>query len=345
MDAPTARRAVDAAFRAAQAHGYTSIHLKYAGGEPTLNFGALRAAQSRAQTLSAQTGIDLGVRIITNGIHITDAQMEGFLADDISVTLSLDGLARHNDVQRPLAGQNGSAFDRVDRTLDRLLRRGVLPDICVTITKWNLDGLPTLIGYLLDQGLCFRLNFYRQPDPTTAGEMLDASQAQMIHGLRRAFRVIESRLPQFSLLSNLADRADLRVPHLTACGAGRNYMAIDCDGSVCRCQMELAHPVSTIWAEDPLAAMHADKEGLQNPPVDERDCRACVWRYRCGGGCPRLTFQRTGRFDARSPLCEVYQAILPEVVRLEALRLLKFEEPFDLSVPLGQTEGRHSARV
>ncbi len=56
--------------------------------------------------------------------------------------------------------------------------------------------------------------------------------------------------------------------------------------------------------------------------------------YRCTGGCPRLAFQCTGRYDAKSPLCQVYQAILPEVVRLESLRLLKHQEPWDFRIQL-----------
>jgi uncharacterized protein len=94
--------------------------------------------------------------------------------------------------------------------------------------------------------------------------------------------------------------------------------------------MDIAHPVTTIDADDPLAFVQADTGGIQNLTVDQKECRKCVWRYRCTGGCPRLTYQRTGRHDARSPLCEVYRAILPQVVRMEALRLVKYEEPWNL---------------
>ena len=151
----------------------------------------------------------------------------------------------------------------------------------------------------------------------------------MIEGLGSVFQVIEKHLPRYSLLSTLADRANLQIPHLRTCGVGQNYLVIDSNGDISKCQMDMAHPVTTIDTDDPLAFVRADTDGIQNLVVDEKECRECIWRYRCAGGCPRLAFQHTGRYDARSPLCEVYRAILPEVVRLEALRLIRYEEPWD----------------
>jgi uncharacterized protein len=91
----------------------------------------------------------------------------------------------------------------------------------------------------------------------------------------------------------------------------------------------MVHPVTTIDTDDPLAFVQADTGGIQNLAVDDKPCRECVWRYRCAGGCQLLTFQHAGRYDAKSPLCESYRAILPEVIRLEALRLIRYEEPWE----------------
>ena len=330
MSPDTARRTVEALFRSAQAHHYTRVKLKYAGGEPTLNFVALLAAQKRAEQLSMQTGIALEAALLTNGIRVSDEQIDALLAHNVRVTISLDGVGRFQDAQRPLADQKGSSFALVERTIARLLARGLQPHISITITRQSLPGLPELVSYLLDKGLRFAFNFYREPDGIEQEAMAFSSE-DMIAGLRAAYRVIEQKLPRYSLLSTLADRADLQLPHLRTCGAGQNYVAIDCDGSVAKCQMEIGHSLTTIEADDLLADVQADTIRVQNLPVEQKDCRTCIWRYYCTGGCPRLTFQRAGRYDARSPLCEVYRAILPEVVRLEGLRLVKYEQPWDFS--------------
>jgi uncharacterized protein len=329
MDVSTAQHAVDAVYRAALACGYTHVKLKYAGGEPVLNFDALQAAQRRAERLSTQTGIELESVILTNGTCFTDSQIDTLLAHNIRVMISLDGIGSYQDAQRPLASGNGSSFELVNSTLDRLLYRGISPHISITITRQSIKGLPGLVEFLLDRQLHFSFNFYREPDNSPEAMALALTPARTIEGLRQAFQAIEQRLPRHSLLSNLSDRADLRFPHLRTCGIGRNYMAIDCNGNVAKCQMDLAYPITTIDADNPLEPVRSDTRRIQNLVVDQKECQECVWRYRCTGGCPRLTFQRTGRYDAKSPLCQVYQAILPEVVRLEALRLLKYEEPWD----------------
>jgi uncharacterized protein len=328
MDVATARRAVAAIFRSAQAHNYSYVKLKYAGGEPTLNFDALLAAQVKAAALSAQTGINLESAILTNGVHLTNAQMDSLVMHRIQIMVSLDGVDRYQDVQRPPKRGAGGSFKMVACTLARLCQRGISPHISITITKKNLDGLPSLVEYLLDRELRFSFNFYREPSCTSQSDGLSPTNAELIEGLQQAYSVIERKLPSFSLLQNLADRANLQTPHLHTCGVGQHYMVIDCLGNVAKCQMDLAHPSTTIDVSDPLGMVREDSERIQSLSVDRTECRTCKWRYRCAGGCPRLTYQRTGRYDARSPMCSVYRAILPQVVQLEGLRLLTHEEPW-----------------
>jgi uncharacterized protein len=333
MNVATAQRAIAAIYRSAQIHGYARVKLKYAGGEPTLNFEALRVAQQQAEMLSAQTGIELETVLLTNGVQITDEQINTLLTHNIQVAVSLDGLQAYHDSQRPLASRNGSSFTLTARTIDRLIECGIFPHISITLTKQNLKGLPALIEYLLDRQLRFSLNFYREPTPSWEQEILSLQDQELIEGLLSAFQVIEQRVPRYSLLANLADRADMSIRHIRPCAVGQNYLAIACDGKIAPCQMEMQHPITTIDADDPLGFIQKHQHGIQNLPVDQKECKECVWRYWCTGGCPRLTFQRIGRYDAKSPLCEVYQAILPEVVRLEALRLLCYERPWNFFIP------------
>ncbi|HID63887.1 MAG TPA: SPASM domain-containing protein, partial [Anaerolineae bacterium] len=117
-------------------------------------------------------------------------------------------------------------------------------------------------------------------------------------------------------------------PHNRPCGAGHSYLVIDQNGRVARCQMEIERTVTDITAEDPLGVIRTNQIGFHNLSVDEKDgCRECVWRYWCAGGCPLLTYRVTGRNDVKSPYCNVYQALYPEVLRLEGLRLLKWKDP------------------
>ena len=334
MDPYTARRSVEAVYRSAMAHNCERVRLKYAGGEPMLNLDALRTAHMQAERLSAQTGIGLETVVLTNGTLLTDDLLGFLLEHAIKVMVSLDGVGPYQDTQRPLNGRRGSSFKLIADALDQLLDQGLSPHVSVTITGQSLAGLPDLVEFLLDRQLQFSLNFYREPDGFPLSGPLGLTPPQTVSGLCEVFWVIGRKLPRHSLLSNLTDRADLGVRHRYACGAGHNYLVIDSDGYISKCQMDMAHPVTTVDADDPLAFVRADTNGIQNLAVDDKACRDCIWRYRCAGGCPRLTFQRTGRYGAQSPLCEVYRAILPEVVQLEALRLVRYEEPWDFGPPI-----------
>jgi uncharacterized protein len=99
---------------------------------------------------------------------------------------------------------------------------------------------------------------------------------------------------------------------------------VDHHGKIAKCHMEIEKPITNIYADDPLILIRADRKGLQNMSVEEKQgCRDCEWKYWCTGGCPLLTYRTTGRYDVKSPNCRIYKAIYPKLLRLEGLRLMK----------------------
>jgi len=152
--------------------------------------------------------------------------------------------------------------------------------------------------------------------------------------MRAAFAYIEERLPRRRIIDGLIDKGNMRVPHHYTCGVGRNYLVISPRGEVAKCHADITHGVTTIQADDPLQQIRDDRTGIQAVDVDDKEgCRTCTWRYWCGGGCPLLTYRMTGRNDLRSPNCAIYQALFPDVVRLEALRLLAYASPLIFESP------------
>jgi len=327
MIAATAYSAVEALVHSARAHGYRKVKIKYAGGEPTLNFEVLQVAQKHSEFLTTQYGLGLDTVLLTNGLAIAENQMDFLIEHAIRVSVSLDALGSIQDGQRPQI-EAGSSFVSVTRTLDQLQARGIQPHISITLTRWNLPYLPELVSYLLERQLLFSFNFYRPTVNDWATDPLAFTADEALGSLNRAFDMLEQRLPKYSLLGSLSDRANLNAPHSKTCGVGENYMVIGTRGEVYKCQMDLGNsaPVTTLANDDPLTCLRTDIQGTQNLRVEDKECKDCTWRYYCTGGCPRLTYQQTGRYDAKSPLCELYQEILPRIVRLEALRLMQFEK-------------------
>lgn len=314
MNLPTGRAAIEAVVRSAVRHGFRAVKLKYAGGEPTLNLALVRSLHQHALALTRQHGLELQEVLLSNGVSLSAAVCDALREMNIRLSISLDGIGAAHDVQR-----GAGTFEQVAQSIERAIAAGLRPHLSITVTAQNVGGLADVVAYALERELLFNLNFYR----CTAGQdYLLADNEQLIAGVRAALALIEQRMPVYSLVGGLLDRVNLGYPHSYPCGAGRNYVVIDHRGAISWCQMTMAQPLGTVWEDDPLLAVRQSK--FENPPVEVRsECASCVWRVWCAGGCPLLTQRLTGRNDACSPYCQVYRALLPELVRLEGIRLLR----------------------
>jgi uncharacterized protein len=311
---------VDGVFRSALAHGFRAVKLKYAGGEPTLNWSLVRSLHRHARALAAYHDLELCEVVLSNGTLLTDGMIDWLRSEDVRLMISLDGVGAAHDAQRSFADGRGS-FALVARNISRALARGLTPHLSITVTAHNAAGLPDAVAFALERDMLFNLNFAREFDAHSP----QIDNARLIAGVRAAFAVIEAKLPRRRLIDALVDRSVFSAPHESPCGAGRNYLAITSQGHIAHCQMTMDQPVTDIWADDPLQAVHERHADFQNISVNEKeDCQHCNWRYWCAGGCPLLAYRATGRSNMPSPYCAVYKVLYPDVLRLEGLRLLKW---------------------
>jgi uncharacterized protein len=325
MSEATGVAALEAIFRTAQQHGFQAVKLKYAGGEATLNFALIKRLHQHALELAARSGLGLHEVILSNGVALTRGILDFVRTAGMQLSISLDGSAREHDAQRVFVNGKGS-YQQVRRGIERALACGIKPHLSITVTGHSVEGLVEAVKLALAHDLLFNLNFYRDHDANKSHEPLRADDQPLIVALRAAFAAIEERLPRRSLIASLVDRANFAGPHQRSCGAGHDYLVVDQAGRVARCQMEIERPVTDVFAADPLTNIRLYDEGFQNVSVDEKEgCRDCHWRYWCAGGCSLLTYRVTGRHDVKSPYCHVYKAIYPELLRLEGLRLLKWQ--------------------
>lgn len=317
-------RAVEAVFRSACQHDFLSVKLKYAGGEPVLNFPLVLRLHRYTRQLAAEKKLELDGVILTNGIGWTNAMIKAVLSNAIHVMVSIDGRQVGHDQQRFFSNGKGSAA-YVLETIERMLTYELIPYLSITVTQRNLAELPELVAWALERGLPFSFNFYRENQSATRETGLQSTQADLISGMKSVYRVIEANLPVWSLTNGLLDRVNMSGPHHYTCPAGQSYMVIDTVGNIACCQMEIDQPVTNILAEDPLLNIRSAASRTLYGDVDNKeDCHECLWRYWCAGGCPIVTSRVEGRFGARSPHCEVYKHLIPEVLRLESLRILKY---------------------
>lgn len=325
MSLETGKAALEATFRSALTHNFAEVKIKYAGGESLLRFPFVVALHQYAQVLANQYNLCLDGVILTNGTLLTTEIIRTMQDLKLRLMISLDGLGEVHDRQRFYANKRDS-YEDVRRSIELALNFGLVPDISITVSGRNVEELPNLIGWILERNLPFSLNFYRENNFSASNEDLKLEEQKMISGMLAAFQVIAAQIPRRNLLASLVDRANLAVSHRHTCGVGKSYLVFNHLGQVSKCQMAISNPVTTAKAKDPLNLIRLDAHGIQNLSVEEKEgCRGCEWKYWCTGGCPLATNRATGRYDVKSSNCNIYKALYPEAVRLEGLRLLKYE--------------------
>lgn len=324
MDEETGRAAVAAVIQSAVANGFPAVKLKYAGGEASLNHRLVVKLHGYARELAAESGLRLHATLLSNGVRLPESLIQTCKAEGIRVMISLDGIGDQHDSQRPFASGKPS-FQFVERTIGELIRQGHPPHLSVTITNRNISGIPDVVRFALERDLTFSLNLFRDNDCAAGFDDLRYEEQAMISALLKTFEVIEDFMPRWSVLGSILDRGQLLQPRQRSCGVGQDYVVINQHGQVAKCHMEIERTIGDVFTDDPLQLVRRDQTTALNLLVDEKaGCKDCTWRYWCSGGCSVATFRATGRYDVKSPNCNIYKAIYPQALRLEGLRLLKY---------------------
>jgi uncharacterized protein len=314
---------VDSIIRSASIHNYHAIRLKYSGGEPLLQFPMILDLHHYAEIQARQQGLKLEGVILSNGTLLTPDVAKQMLAMDLNLMISLDGIEDMHDCHRSYPDGHGSFADVV-RAVEIAGKEGLIPDISITVSGRNAQGIPGIVAWVLRRDLPFSLNFYRTHQTLGQNPDLRLEESRIIDGILEAYKVIEENLPDRCLLTSLVDRANLLMPHIHTCSACKDYLVFDTQGRVSKCQMEMSRSVADCNCADPLEVVRNSKVGVQNLSVDQKaECHTCKWRYWCGGGCPLEIFRQTGSYEKKSPNCNIYKTLYPEIIRLEGLRLQK----------------------
>ncbi len=288
VDAETARRA--ARFLVDASGDRKAVTLVLFGGEPLLNFPAIRIAVEEAKAAAAEAGKVVHVSLTTNGTRFTPEALR-FLRDHrVSVSVSIDGPPDVHDRNRRYAA-GGATYADVLEGLDLFRAHGGrLPAARVTLTPDQWARAEEVFLHL--HGLGFVEVGIAPASPISADLLPTREQEEALLAAFAALAarfVDEARAGRVLPFSNVLDllgrlhRGDARdVP----CGAGLGYAAVDAAGRLFLCHRlsgEAAFCLGDLDTGLDASRARACLDALASPR--EEACAQCWARSLCAGGC------------------------------------------------------------
>lgn len=283
-----ARQAIDALIAEAPPGG--SVRIAFMGGEPMASRALIHRAVQHARHRAAARAVSVGFSMTTNGTLVTDADADFLAQHRFAVTVSLDGDRAANDRLRPTKTKAGS-FDRVGEGVTRLSARSdrIALSARVTATPDNLDLEATMaaLGTLgfASVGVSPMLTSSTGQGALRGSDFTTLLDAMIRCGEAWLAAVLAGGSHPFANLATALTELHRGQPRSHACGAARDYLAVDAEGSYSACHRFVNDPLGrmgTLGAID-----HATRRAFLIERAVERQspCASCWARRLCGGGC------------------------------------------------------------
>ena len=281
--------------RMIEASGAKSLRVSWFGGEPLLVPDIIDSLSQRLMALAEEHGCTYSAGIITNGYLLTQDVVDMLVRNKVdNAQVTIDGLGATHDATRRLAG-GGPSFERITSNLRELdipfsvhIRHNVHEG-----NKHEIDELKAFIKQLAEES-GNDLMYY--PAPVTGSSTADERGEQV--GL-----LCETDASDVGIRQEASRFARGRGHY---CGANSIWsIGVDDRGNLQKCweaidKTELSFGTAHEWdPTDPIyTASNADMLTCflnSANPLDDEECRECVWLPSCVGGCPykRIVYGRS----------------------------------------------------
>lgn len=304
------------------------LQVTFFGGEPLLNWPLIKEVIRRCEDELSQTYRDKKIAFhLTSNLTICPPDLvEVIKKHNITVLSDIDGPPEiHNRCRPYLRGT--PSYARSAKTIRRLVDAGIRVALRATITSVNQDCIPDIAAHHKALGafscglvpVC-QINSDRQFLPDALLPDPDKIIAGVVEVFHSGLWERQSLFPfnEFVLKLRPGSR------QTTGCAAPSGTTpVIRANGDVYLCiylvgQDMFRHgTVSGSWdwrlLDDLSVSLHVD---------NCRECRACPWRYACGGGCPVMNLGTLYSVEAnpraaeygRKINCDFGKAVMTELL-------------------------------
>jgi len=299
MSEETARESVEFLLRESGAN--TVAHLTFFGGETLLNFPVLRSTIAYGRRRAEEVGKTIEFSLTTNATLLKPEIIEFLAANDVGVTVSIDGPRELQNKFRVFHNGAGS-YDVVAPKVKELLRRHRSRPIGarVTLTSDTLD-IRSIYKHLTEEIGFWEVGF---APVTTSPQQQYAIGERGFDAMLEQFRalaadfldhVADNRHHGFSNVKDTLEEIHKGVSKAYPCGAGLGLLGVATGGDVAVCHRFAgsdAHKLGTVRDGIDRAAQTAFLE--QHQIAEKTDCSRCWARPLCSGGCYHEAHVRYG---------------------------------------------------
>lgn len=223
------------------------------------------------ELLRIATDLRMSFSILTNGMLISDSNLDIFKKKNVSVTISLDGATA--ELHEYLRGRN--TYKRLMRNIELLVENDVKLNIAHVVNTHNKKHLEELVCFLIDKGVKNLSINLVEPEGRASSNSYLILNSKEEQQMREKINCLQSRY---------ADRIKINFPNLSYrknidgfskeekvyCAAGTKRVAISSDGCVYPCVYAFNLPF--------LKMGDLKRESLQNIWKKETE-----WRLMRGG--------------------------------------------------------------
>ncbi|MDR2406508.1 MAG: radical SAM protein [Bacteroidales bacterium] len=293
------------------------------GGEPFLRLDLIYALKKWIEDNSFQKNITIMLQ--TNGTLIDGEIIDIIKELNINVGISLDGVNAKSNFAR--ISSNNDITTKVIHNIRELLAKKIDIGIFSVLTSYNVNYVVDLFKYLTNIGV---RNFVLKPLVLwgKAKEMnnIMASQDDMINCYKHLIdwlfyynntcdprREVRER-SLYWWLNGIVKSKKGYMCNCSPCGAGIQTVAIGPSGHVYICDQFYGDYNYYIGNIDELSLseiMNSAKDQIKNLRniFEINECKGCIWRYVCSGGCTASSYYFFGNMNSIAPECEAYKQI------------------------------------
>ena len=321
MDIETAKKAID--FVIERSGNRRNIEVDFFGGEPLMAMNTVKATVEYARSLEKEHNKNFRFTITTNGVLLSDENIEYINREMSNAVLSIDGRPEVNDRMRKTVGGSGS-YEVILPKFQKLVAGRGEKDYYLrgTFTRHNLAFASDVI-HIADQG--FR---HVSVEPVVGSP--DCGYAFQEDDLPKILEEYER------LAAELLKRDDVNFFHfnvdlsqgpcvikrMRGCGAGCEYVAITPEGDIYPCHQFVGneeYKLGNLYSgtfDMELSRRFAGLNIYTRP-----DCKDCWAKFYCSGGCSASNLLVNG--DIKKPNrfgCEMQKKRLECAIAMKAIR-------------------------